>query len=226
MSDIKLLSTVPVFSELSLPALADLIAKMDKRSYPKNSTILMEDENGDDLFVICIGTVKISRIKEDGREVVLAVLGKGEFFGEISVLDGESSSVNFFALENAEVLILKRSDFLRLLQKHPPVALSLLAEMARRIKGNYQQIESLALGDAQYRIGTTLLRLAEELGTIRNGVVRIGRLPYNLDIANMAGTSRETVSRIFTLFDKKGMLHREGNTLSIWDYGQFRRTFG
>ena len=226
MSDLELLASVPIFSELHTSALSEVLSRMTTRSYNRNNMILMEDEFGDTFFIISKGSVKITRVSEEGREVILAMLGEGDFFGEMSLLDGETRSANSIALEDAEVLTLKRHDFLEMLEKYPKIAISLLAEMAGRIRKSDQQIESLSLSDAQHRVGMTLLRLAEELGTIRKGVVEVRDLPYQQDIANMAGTSRETVSRMMRFLEEKDMIRRRGHSLSILDYTQFKRTFG
>ena len=225
MKDSDLLATVPIFSALSANVLDELLSRMTKRSYQKNNMILMEDEFGDTFFIIAGGSIKITRVSEDGREVILAMLGEGEFFGEMSLLDGETRSANAIAIEESKVLILKRHEFLLFLERFPKIAISLLTEMAGRIRKSDQQIESLSLSDAEHRIGITLIRMAEELGTIRQGKVEISNLPYQQDIANMAGTSRETVSRMMKILEEKGFIKRSGHNLSILDYSQFKRTF-
>jgi|TARA_Y100000310_G_scaffold4743_2_gene5656 CRP-like cAMP-binding protein len=225
VNDSDLLATVPIFSDLSAKVLDELLSRMTKRSYQKNNMILMEDEFGDTFFIIASGSIKITRVSEDGREVILAMLGEGEFFGEMSLLDGETRSANAIAIEESNVLILKRHDFLLFLERFPRIAISLLTEMAGRIRKSDQQIESLSLSDAEHRIGITLIRMAEELGTIRQGKVEISNLPYQQDIANMAGTSRETVSRMMKILEDKGFIKRSGHSLSILDYSQFKRTF-
>ena len=225
MNDSDLLATVPIFSALNANVLDELLSRMTKRSYQKNNMILMEDEFGDTFFIIAGGSIKITRVSEDGREVILAMLGEGEFFGEMSLLDGETRSANAIAIEESKVLILKRHDFLLFLERFPKIAISLLTEMAGRIRKSDQQIESLSLSDAEHRIGITLIRMAEELGTIRQGKVEISNLPYQQDIANMAGTSRETVSRMMKILEEKGFIKRSGHNLSILDYSKFKRTF-
>jgi CRP-like cAMP-binding protein len=225
VKDSDLLATVPIFSALNANVLDELLSRMTKRSYQKNNMILMEDEFGDTFFIIAGGSIKITRVSEDGREVILAMLGEGEFFGEMSLLDGETRSANAIAIEESKVLILKRHDFLLFLERFPKIAISLLTEMAGRIRKSDQQIESLSLSDAEHRIGITLIRMAEELGTIRQGKVEISNLPYQQDIANMAGTSRETVSRMMKILEEKGFIKRSGHNLSILDYSQFKRTF-
>lgn len=225
MKDSDLLATVPIFAALNANVLDELLSRMTKRSYQKNNMILMEDEFGDTFFIIAGGSIKITRVSEDGREVILAMLGEGEFFGEMSLLDGETRSANAIAIEESKVLILKRHDFLLFLERFPKIAISLLTEMAGRIRKSDQQIESLSLSDAEHRIGITLIRMAEELGTIRQGKVEISNLPYQQDIANMAGTSRETVSRMMKILEEKGFIKRSGHNLSILDYSKFKRTF-
>ena len=148
MKDSDLLATVPIFSALSANVLDELLSRMTKRSYQKNNMILMEDEFGDTFFIIAGGSIKITRVSEDGREVILAMLGEGEFFGEMSLLDGETRSANAIAIEESKVLILKRHDFLLFLERFPKIAISLLTEMAGRIRKSDQQIESLSLSDA------------------------------------------------------------------------------
>ena len=104
MSDIKLLASVPIFSELTSLELEELSFRMSRQRYKKNNMILMEDEFGDTFFIISKGIVKITRISEEGREVILAMLGEGDFFGEMSLLDGETRSANAIAFDDAEVL--------------------------------------------------------------------------------------------------------------------------
>ena len=198
---------------------------MIQRTYTKGQMILLEDDLGQTFFVIAGGSVKITRLSDDGREVLLAMLGESDFFGEMSLLDGAGRSANVVSLEASEVLTLARNDFLEILQEYPKISISLLEELTQRIRKSDQQIESLSLSDVEQRIGITLIRLAEELGTIKQGNVKINNLPYQQDVANMAGTSRETVSRTFKLLEEKGLLTREGRKLTIYNFNQFTKTF-
>ncbi|HBN44862.1 MAG TPA: Crp/Fnr family transcriptional regulator [Candidatus Marinimicrobia bacterium] len=225
MDKIALLHTVPIFKDLSDKDVITMSEKMVTRSYNKGQIILLEEAMGETFFVIANGSVKITRLSDDGREVILAMLGEGDFFGEMSLLDGEGRSANVVALDDAKVFTLSRNDFLDILQKFPKIAISLLEELARRLRKSDQQIESLSLSDVEHRIGMTLVRLSEELGKIKNGNVNIHNFPYQQDIANMAGTSRETVSRTLSLLEEKGLVTREGRTLTIFDYSAFCRAF-
>ena len=225
MDKLSLLQSVPIFSDLSASDLNKIAERMVLRVFTKGQMILLEDDLGQTFFVIGGGSVKITRLSDDGREVILAMLGESDFFGEMSLLDGAGRSANVVALEASEVLTLARNDFLEILQEYPKISISLLEELTRRIRKSDQQIESLSLSDVEQRIGITLIRLAEELGTIKRGSVRIKNLPYQQDIANMAGTSRETVSRTFKLLEEKGLVAREGRKLTIYNFNQFTKAF-
>ena len=225
MDKLSLLQSVPIFSDLSPADLNKIAERMIQRTYTKGQMILLEDDLGQTFFVIAEGSVKITRLSDDGREVILAMLGESDFFGEMSLLDGAGRSANVVALESSEVLTLARNDFLEILEEYPKISISFLEELTQRIRKSDQQIESLSLNDVEQRIGITLIRLAEELGSIKRGTVKINNLPYQQDIANMAGTSRETVSRTFKLLEEKGLVAREGRKLTIHNFNQFTRTF-
>jgi len=225
MDKLSLLQSVPIFSDLSPSDLNKIAERMVLRAFTKGQMILLEDDLGQTFFVIAGGSVKITRLSDDGREVILAMLGESDFFGEMSLLDGAGRSANVVALDSSEVLTLARNDFLEILQDYPKISISLLDELTQRIRKSDQQIESLSLSDVEQRIGITLIRLAEELGTIKHGTVKINNLPYQQDIANMAGTSRETVSRTFKLLEEKGLVTREGRKLTIYNFNQFTKTF-
>jgi len=221
----ELLRSVPIFSDLHSSALKKIAEKMVRKSFLKGQLILIEESQGEAFFVITQGSVKVTRLSEEGREVILAMLGEGEFFGEMSLLDGEGRSANIVPIEDAEVLTLTRNDFLDCLEKFPKIAIALLEELAIRLRKSDQQIESLSLSDSEQRIGITLLRLSEELGKIKLGDVTIENLPYQQDIANMAGTSRETVSRTLKILESKGLVKKEGRSLKIFKFNTFRLHF-
>ena len=225
MSTAQHLRNVPIFSDLKDSDLEIIAEKMISRTYEKGQMILLEESQGETFFIITSGAVKVTRLSDDGREVILAILGESDFFGEMSLLDGEGRSANIVANENAEVLTLSRSDFLNCLETYPKIAISLLEELAIRLRKSDQHIESLSLSDSEHRIAITLIRFAQELGTIKNGEVRIKNLPFQQDIANMAGTSRETVSRTLKILEDKKLLFKDGKDLIIYNFDEFRQLF-
>lgn len=225
MSKTDHLRNVPIFTDLSDSDLTKIATKMVSREYEKGQIILLEESMGETFFIITRGTVKVTRLSDDGREVILAMLGESDFFGEMSLLDGEGRSANIVANENAEVMTLSRRDFLECLESYPKIAIALLEELAVRLRKSDQQIESLSLSDSEQRIGITLIRLAEERGTIKRGNVIVHNLPFQQDIANMAGTSRETVSRTLKLLEDKKLVKRDGSDITIYNFSAFRESF-
>ena len=189
------LSSVPLFIDLDDVELENVEEHCTPRKYPKNSMVILEEEFGDIIFIILTGTVKITRVNDEGKEVILALLGGGEIFGEMAILDGEARSANALAQEDCELLAIQKSEFLNLLRRNFKISFALMCELAKRLRKSDQQIEALSLSDAEHRIGVSVLNLAEDMGVIRKGQVTIDKLPFQQDIANMSGTSRETVSR-------------------------------
>jgi len=219
-------SDISIFSDLNENELKDIENKFTSRSYPKNSMIILEEEFGDIVFIIIEGTIKITRVNDEGKEVILSLLGEGEIFGEMAIIDGEARSANALAQESCELLAIQKNDFIALLKQNFKISLGLMSELAKRLRKSDQQIEALTLSDAEHRIGVCILNLAEDRGVIRKGNVTIEKLPFQQDIANMAGTSRETVSRVLKLFEDKALVTKVGHRLTIPDYPFFKKLFG
>ena len=216
---------VPIFSELPQNVIDEIASVGHQKSYDKNETIFIEDDPGTALFFIITGKVKISRTSDDGREVILSIISENDFFGEMAILDGMSRSASVIATENTELYIIKREDFLQLIKKHPEVSIALLKELTNRLRAADMKIKSLSLKDAEGKVATVILQIADDVGRIKRGVVEIEKLPLQQDLANMAGTSRETISRTLHSFVKKGMIELEGSKLRILDYERFKEAF-
>ena len=161
------LSSINIFADLSDNECAVLQKLCKPRNYLKNSMIILEEEYGDLVFVVQSGTIKITRVNDEGKEVILALLGPGEIFGELAILDGEARSANALAQENCQLLAINKEDFLEILKNHFSVSYNLMCELAKRLRKSDQQIEALSLSDAEHRIGVSLLNLAEDMGVIR-----------------------------------------------------------
>lgn len=219
------LSSVPLFADLDEQNLEELDRLLTIKRYKKNNLIIFEDDRGLNLFIINEGRVKISRISEEGGEVILAILGEGDFFGELSVIDGLSRSATVTALDNVELLVMKREEFLSALEKHPQISIFLLKELAGRIRKSDTQIKSLSLSNAKGRVANTLIRLAEDIGRVKEGKVIIPELPLQRDLANIAGTSRETISRVIAILEKEGHCYKKNNALVFEDFDRFKREY-
>ncbi len=225
LNNIEFLANVPIFSDLNEETLQKIAKSGVIQTYKKNTIILSEAETGSALFVIAEGKVKISRSSNDDKEVILAILNESDFFGEMSLLDGMSRSATVTAVDDSKLFIIQRTEFLDLLKKYPDVSVALLTELTKRLRAASMKIKALSLKDAEGKVATVLLQLADDVGKIRQGVVEIDHLPFQQELANMAGTSRETVSRTLHSFAKKGLVELDGSRLRIINYEKFKETF-
>lgn len=225
MPSSEFLAYVPIFSEIPMETIERIEKIGTRKNYLKNDVILMEDEVGTALFVIVTGKVKVARTSGDGREVILTILSESDFFGEMAILDGQTRSATVVATEDTELFLIQRNDFINLLKEYPEVAISLLQELTKRLRSADAKIKALSLKDAEGKVATVLLQLADDVGRIKQGKVEIEKLPLQQDLANMAGTSRETISRTIHSFAKKGLVELDGNKLRITDYEKFKELF-
>lgn len=196
-----------------------------EQKFKKNEMILFEDEPDTSLFIIIKGTVKLTRISEEGREYIFSFLGEGDFFGELSLLDDEVRSTNAVAVKDSTIISFQRSDYVKIFRQFPQIILNLLREMTQRLRERDGMIKSMSLQNATGKVACTILRFADDAGDINMGQVEIPRLPPHRDIANMVGTSRETISRAINWLTEQGYLQKEGGRLIIKDYENFRASF-
>ena len=206
------LATIPLFSGLQRDELQKFADLTRERSYPKGSVILFQDDPGDSLFVLRNGRVKVVLIGEDGREVILGVLEPGAHFGELALIDDQPRSAHVIAMEDAQLLILRREDFRRRVEANPTVAWALLTELSRRLRRADVKIGGLVLLDVPGRIARLLLDLADETGT-----PAIDKPLTHQTIAQMIGASRETVSRAMKEFQDAGLITVERRRIAVGD---------
>ena len=215
MTHLDFLRNVSLFESLDQQELEALSDVTFTRTFSKDNVIILAEEEGDTLFILKKGQVKVSIVSEEGREVILSLLGPGSVFGELSLLDGKPRSANVVAIEETELLMLRRVDFLQLIYKTPQIATALLAELATRMRKTDRQIEGLALLDVTSRISDTLLQLATEQGAETADGVTIESRPTHQELANMSGTTRETVSRVLKRLEGQGYINRNGRNITI-----------
>ena len=218
------LSRLPLFGGLGREELVSLSSVVRTTRFFAGEVILVEGQTGDTMYILRHGAVKVTRSSREGKEVVFDFMRQGQYFGELSILDGRERSANVIALEETEVYIIERTEFLGLLQRHPSLSAHLLQNLAGQIRAADQQIEYLALGDADSRVLRTLLRIAEEVGETRHETdVFIERLPLKHDLADMAGTSQETVSKVLKSLETRGFIERTDAGTSIPNFPGLQR---
>ena len=218
-----LLKGVDLFSELTeeqLGLLANLVVVQD---FNRDETVVLEgDCSMKALYLIASGTVQVYMTGIDGRETILSFLERGDFFGEMSLIDGEPRSASVRTVTDAQLMIIHREPFLTLIRQTPEIAMSLLSEMSKRLRKANKQIGSLSTMSVSGRVAGTLLNLMEERGMrihTDNGqmVTVIHNRPTQQQLADMSGTTRETVSRICSLLVKANAIAMTGKDIVIFD---------
>ncbi|MCU0302532.1 MAG: Crp/Fnr family transcriptional regulator [Thermoanaerobaculales bacterium] len=198
----ELLSSVELFAELNDSELDELTGLAQVRKLEKDTTIFHAGDPADAVFVIASGRVKVVITSSDGKEFILTVLGPGQVFGEMALLESAPRSASVVTLSAVEVLAMSRADFQRLLDSSPRISQRLMAILSRRLRRANAKMESLAYMDVAGRLARYLLDLARDHGQrLGNGWVVVRR-PTHSDIAHSIGTSRETVSRLINEFEE------------------------
>jgi len=165
-----------LFAELDDRELAQIASVAKTRRYAKDDVIFHADESGDVFCVIREGKVKITMISPEGKEIILSMLGPGEFFGEMSLLDDAPRSATVVATEPLELVTIYRNDFLQILQENFTITRKVLAELSKRLRSASNRIESLATMDVYGRLARFFLDLAKENGKpLDNGYVAVTR---------------------------------------------------
>lgn len=208
---------VTVFEDLSDESIEVLAKVLERRSFRKDALILQQSEPGNSMFFIVEGRCKVALYGEDGKEVILSSLRAGDFFGEMSLLDGQPRSASVIATEDTELFELHREGFLQAMHLQSELVIRILLVMSRRLRVADQNIKSLALLDVYGRVARALRVLSREEGSQAGSNVIIEKRPSHQDLAAMAGTSRETVSRVLGDLIRAGFISMDGKRLIIHD---------
>jgi len=211
----QVLKNISIFCNLNDDELNKVESVMSLKYCSPESYILLEEEETDNVFIISQGTVQVTKTLEDGKEVILAYLEEGEFFGELAAFDGHPRSANVKAQEECELIVISQPNFIELIKKNSKISLELLKELSGRIRHLDQQILSLSLLDSKYRIAKQILEISERNGVIKKGLITLNKFPTHQEIAKMTGTSRETVTRVIKSFKDRGFLYSKGRTIYI-----------
>jgi CRP/FNR family transcriptional regulator, cyclic AMP receptor protein len=213
---LSLASGVPLFVGLSSRELGELCSSMIHKRYKAGEIILHEeDEQGQTFFIILSGIVRVAVMTAEGKNAVLATLKRGDFFGEMTLLDGEPRSASVIAAQECDLFLLYRRTFLDILNRYPGIAIHLLTEMSKRLRRANRHINTLSMMSVYGRVAEVLLQIAAEQGQRVNSMIVIPNRPTHQIIADTAGTSRETVSRILSHLQKKRYIAIDGKKLVI-----------
>ncbi|MGB7567582.1 MAG: Crp/Fnr family transcriptional regulator [Chitinivibrionales bacterium] len=214
----KLAVNVPLFAGLSARDLTAICRVMIHKRFEAGEVIVHEDdEEGRTFFIIVSGLVNVTVMTSEGKNAVLATLKRGDFFGEMALLDGEPRSASVIAARQCDLFLLYRRVFIDILQRFPKIAIQLIIEMSYRLRRANRHINTLSMMSVYGRVADVMLRLAKEQGRRVSTMVVIPNRPTHQLIADMAGTSRETVSRIISQLQKKHYIAIDGKNLVILD---------
>jgi CRP/FNR family cyclic AMP-dependent transcriptional regulator len=221
MMTVTALRNVTLFSQLRDTDLERLSRDMRTRAYPKKSVIISAHQPVDTFYILLSGQVKVMLIGEDGREVMLTLIKSGDFFGEMTLVDQEPGAATVIAMEDSHLLLLHRDDFRRILNEVPGVAFGLLRALCTRLRDADSKIGGLILLDVPGRVARLFLRLADEADR-----AHIAKPPTHQVIAQLVGSSRETVSRTIRAFVTQGLIETSRQRITILDRAALERAAG
>lgn len=196
------LRRVPLLSSLNDQQIEALAAGSTRRNFPKGRTIVSEGEPSQSLYILLSGRAKVQRSDSEGKEVILAVLGSGDFFGEMSLIDDAPRSASVITLESCDFMSIAKDSFKAMLMQSNEMCLAVMKGMVARLREADQKIETLALLDVYGRVARVLLDFSEHVDGER--VVK-HKLPRQ-EIAKMIGASREMVSRVMKGLEIDGFI--------------------
>ena len=208
-----LLRNVPLFAVLPEAQLTLLTRVVGRKSYPRNSTIIAAGDPTDALYIVISGRLKVMMSDDEGREVILAILGQGEFFGEMGLVDDEPRSATVIAIEPCELLTIARIDFKKCLIENFDIAMGVMRGLVKRLREADRKIGSLALMDVYGRVARLLMEMAEN---VDGQMVVTKKLPKQ-DIAKMIGASREMVSRVMKDLQTSGYIEVRAGAIFLHD---------
>lgn len=202
MSRLDQLRVFPIFETLNDQELLEIGPLFTEKRLARRTTVISAKEQSSFVLFIVSGEIKISRTGEDGREITVATLGRGEFFGELALLSDDQRSANAETLSECFLLIIQSAPFFRLIREHPSFSEALLRTLAQRLRQATENMAELALRSVPQRLLSVLKRLADRNGS-DSGEKTLVR-PSQQELANMIGSSREMVTRALKELEAQG----------------------
>ena len=205
------LKSVPLFAGFPDEQLRALVSVVTRRSVPRGSIIMAAGDAVDSLYIIISGRLKVMMSEADGKEVILSILGPGEFFGEMGLIDNSPRSASVVTIEPCELLSVTKRDFKKCIVKNVEMSMTVMRGLVRRLREADRKIGSLAMLDVYGRVARLLLDMSENV----NGQMMIANRLSKQDIAKMVGASREMVSRVMKDLEMSGYIEVRGSTIVL-----------
>lgn len=215
--DSSYLKTIDLFKHLPDDELAELEPYLSKASYPKKTEIFSEGASPEWFYIVMSGKVKITKLSNEGKEIILEVISPHDIFGGVAVLKSFPYPANAIAMEETSVLRISRRNLMRLVDRFPNLMYWIALQLGDRMKSSYESLKNIALERVEARIAALLLKLASKVGAeTENGLLIDMRLTKQ-DVADMVGTTVETSIRTFSKFKKQGLVINTDGKIIIKD---------
>ena len=208
----------PIFSGLDDSAAASLRASMTLVKLRKGQSLFKEGDDGDHLFIVSNGKVKLGTKSPDGRENLLMILGPGDMFGDLSLFDSGPRTATATAVTDTKLLSLGQDKVIPWIKEHPEVSLHLLARLASRLRRTNEVVGDLVFSDVPGRVAKALIDLGVKFGEKREEGLFVNHDLTQEELAQLVGASRETVNKALADFAQRGWLRLEARSVMILDY--------
>ena len=212
-----LLKQVPFLAALDLSDLEQLATAVSRRKYLRGDAIMHKEDDGQSLFIVEKGSVRVYLPSLQGADLTLALLGPGDFVGDLSLLDGQPRSASADAMEDTSVLSLERSDFIELVRSSPDAAMAVMTVVAKRLRNTDEMAADLAFLDVGGRLAKKLLEMASSHGVDRHDGTLLDVNITQEQLANMIGVTRESVNRNLGRFRQDGLISSRGRRIVLRD---------
>jgi CRP-like cAMP-binding protein len=218
----KLVARIPLFAALEPEARKPLAGLIRVRRYAARQPVVWEGETGGTLFLSLTGYFKAITTGRDGKEMLLSIMGPGEVFGELSVLDGQPRSASVVTVEAGELASIERPALFELMASSPKLAIGLIEVLAQRVRTLTKRYETISSQDLPQRLAQVLVSLAQKHGQPDGPRVRIPMRLSQQDLGSMVGATRESVNKQLRKWTQTGVLHRETGCVVISDFPALR----
>lgn len=217
---------IPIFSTLNSSDMEEVKPYLIPAKFKKKEAIFSEGDPSGWLYVVTKGKVKITKLSQSGREIILEIISPMDFFGGVAVMRGFPYPANAVAMDDAEVLKISRSNLMRILDRFPNLMYCMAMNIGDRIKGSHEALKNIAVEKVESRIASLLIKLADKTGSKTDNSVTIDMKLTKQDIAEMVGTTVETSIRTMSKFKKLGIVSEKGGKITIKDINKLNALCG
>ncbi|HVX34519.1 MAG TPA: Crp/Fnr family transcriptional regulator [Solirubrobacterales bacterium] len=224
-SAIELLRSVPLFADLEEGELERFSHVAVPRSFPAGTRVFHEGDSSDACYIVSEGSFRVTREHSDGRAITLATLGPGEIFGELAMLDGDTRSASAESITDGTLLALPANDVRSLLARNPEIALKLVAGLVRRLRAANMRLSRQSFQTVPSRVAGILAQLSREGQENADGDAEMQEVTIRMnqtDLAQLAGTSRESVSRFLAELERAGVVRSGRGRVTVLQPNKLR----